>query len=200
MHAYTAQEIQSGRWRTESPNQTVGSGVNQPVSQAGAPGTADLNVSNWKTFRGNGFSVDVPGNWLAYGTQDAAMIAPSGGIARSADGGAGNVVYGVLTDRYQPQGRMSVGAALDSLLDSITRDNPGLALGAHGDITVNGAQGHSVDAENPSANGGRGEHDWIVAFPQRDGSLRYFVFVAPKPDFEKLRPVFQRILQSYRPS
>jgi hypothetical protein len=199
MHAYTAKEVSSGAWRSGNPNQTVGNGVNEPVSQAGAPGSADLNVSgDWKTYRGNGFSVQVPANWQAYGSRDAAMIAPPGGIARSADGGAGNVVYGVITDRYQPQGRTTIGAALDSLVDNIVHENPGLVPGTHRDITVNGVSGHSVECENPSGNNGKGEHDWIVAFPQRDGSLRYFVFVAPSQDFEKLRPVFSRLLQSFR--
>ncbi|HLH01666.1 MAG TPA: M48 family metallopeptidase [Bryobacteraceae bacterium] len=199
MHAYTAREVASGRWRSEGANDTVGSGVNQPVTQAGAPGTVDLNISNdWRTFKGSGFSIDAPGNWQAYGSRDAAMIAPEGGVARSSGGGAGNVVYGVLTDRYRPQGRMTTGAALDALVDTIVRDNPGLAPGTHSDVTVNGVSGHSVEADNPSANNGRGEHDWIVAFPQGDGSLRYFVFIAPKDDFEKLRPTFTRMLQSFR--
>lgn len=199
MHAYTARELSSGAWRRESPNQTVGSGVNQPSAQAGAPGTVDLNTAgNWKTFRGDGFSIEAPGNWQAYGTRDAAMIAPAGGIARSADGGAGNVVYGVLTDRYQPQTQMTTDAALDALIENIARENPGLQARGHSDVAANGVSGHSVDCENPSANGGKGERDWIVAFPQKDGLLRYFVFIAPTPDFEKLKPTFSRMLQSFR--
>ena len=89
MHAYTAREVSSGQWRSGSPNETVGQGVNQPVSQAGAPGTVDLNIANdWRTFRGSGFSLQAPANWQAYGSRDSAMIAPAGGIARSSDGGA----------------------------------------------------------------------------------------------------------------
>ena len=194
MHAYTAREVSSGVWKKQSPNETVGSGVNQP---AGASGNVDLNTSgDWKTFRGNGFSIEVPGSWQAYGNESAAMLAPSGGIARSPDGGAGNVVYGMLTDVYQPQGRVSAAAAFDALISNIAHENPGLRPGSQTDVTANGVAGRSVECNIAAANNGKGEHDWIVAFPQNSGALRYFVFVAPSPDFEKLRPAFTKILQS----
>jgi hypothetical protein len=196
MHAYTAQEVASGVWKRQSPNQTVNNGVNQPVSQTGS---ADLNTSgNWKTLRGAGFTMDVPGNWQAYGNQSSAMVAPQGGTARSADGRAGTLVYGVLTDRYQPETQMGLSSALTALVAEITRENPGLRAGSQSNITVNGVGARSVDCNNPAGNGGRGERDSIIAFPQNDGSLRYFVFVAPTPDFDKLKPTFERILQSTR--
>lgn len=199
MHAYTAREISSGVWKKNGATQTVGGGVNQPVGEAVSATAPDLNTSGtWKTLRGTGFSMDVPGPWQAYGNQKAAMLAPDGGIARSTAGGAGNVVYGMLTDIYQPQGSMNVEAALDALVSGIVRDNPGLNPGRHTNLNVSGVSGHSVECDNPSGNNGKGEHDWIVAFPQRDGSLRYFVFVAPSPDFERLRPAFQKMLQSVR--
>lgn len=185
-HAYTAREIASGAWKSQSPNQTVGGTVNQ-LATDGVATSVDLSASGgWNAFRGNGFSRDVPASWHAYGTQDSAMLAPAGGIARSAEGAAGSVIYGALTDRYQPQGRMATDAALDSLVSGIAHDNLGLVPAEHSDITANGFKGHSVQCENPSANNGKGERDWIVAFPQNDGSLRYFVFIAPTPDFDKM--------------
>ncbi len=197
MHAYTAREVSSGIWKKESPNETVGSGVDLPAGHTPGPREVDLNTSGqWKTFRGDSFRIDIPGNWREYGSRAAAMFAPAGGITRSADGGAGNVIYGVLTDRYQPAGRMSLGAALDALVNGVVRDNPGLTPGSQTDVAANGVTGRSVECNNPSGNNGQGEHDWIVAFQRKNGSLRYFVFVAPTPDFEKLRPTFNRLLQS----
>jgi len=197
MHAYTAREVSSGIWKRQSPNETVGSGVNQPPGENIVPTPADLNTSgSWKTFRGSGFSIDVPGNWRAYGSRESAMLAPPGGIARSADGGAGSVVYGFLTDRYQPSGRMTSGVALDTLISNITRDNPGLVPGPQTDISAGAFTGRSVECNNPSGNNGQGEHDWIVAFPQKNTSLRYFVFVAPTPEFDKFRPAFSKMLQT----
>lgn len=193
MRAYTAREVSSGVWKKQNPNQTVGSGINQPAG----PTNVDLNTSgNWSTFRGSGFSIAVPANWQGYGNRVSAMIAPPGGIARSADGGAGTVVYGVLTDLYQPDGRPAMDAAFDALIDGIVRDNPGLSPGSTKPFTVDGIQGRSAECNNPSANKGRGERDWIIAFPVNSGALRYFVFVAPSPEFNKLRPVYTRMAQS----
>jgi hypothetical protein len=193
MHAYTAREVSSGVWKKQSPNQTVSTGLNQPAGSA----NVDLNTSgNWSTFRGDGFSMAVPSNWQGYGNRVSAMIAPPGGIMRSAEGGAGAVIYGVLTDLYQPEGRLGIDAALNALLNNIVHENPGLSPGTVKPFTANGITGRSIECNNPSANNGRGEHDWIVAFPQANGALRYFVFVAPSPDFDKLRPVYTRMAQS----
>jgi beta-barrel assembly-enhancing protease len=194
MHAYTAKEVSSGAWKSQSPNQTVGVGVNQAVGE-----TVDLNTTaEWKTFHGSGFSIDVPGNWQGYGSEISAMFGPAGGVARSAAGGAGGVIYGMLTDRYQPQGRLSISAALDALVAEITHDNTGLVPDSRTHATAGGGAGRSVECNNPSGNNGKGERDWIVAFQQRDGALRYFVFVAPTPDFEKLRPTFARMIETVR--
>lgn len=197
MHAYTSKEISSGLWKTQGPNQTVNGAVNEPAGPAAGTAMPDLATSGaWKTFRGTGYSMEVPAKWKAYGNQTSEMIGPPGGIARSADGGAGNVVYGVLTDSYQPASGVSGAAAVDALIGEIARDNPGFVRGRRKSITLNGIDAQTVECENPQANGGRGEHDWLVAFHAPDGTLRYFVFVAPSPDFERLRPAFQRILRS----
>lgn len=198
MRAYTAKEVASGVWRRQSPNQTVSGGVNQVVSEV-TPGAVDLDTSGaWKTVQGNGFSISVPGDWQSYGDRTSEMLAPPGGMGRSADGGAGTVVYGVLTDVYRPQGQMSLDDALNALVATVTSNNPGLVPGEPGAIPVAGTTGRSVQCDNPQANHGKGEHDWLVALPQSDGSLRYFVFVAPTPDFEKMRPAFSKMLRSVR--
>lgn len=197
-HAYTAKEVSSGAWKSQSPNQTVDTGINQPAGTAATATPADMNTSDsWKTFQGSGYSIEIPGNWQAYGNESAAMFAPPGGIGRSADGRAGGVIYGALTDRYQPQNSGNLDAALDGLIEDIARDNPGLTPGNRGDVSLSGVSARSVECNNPSGNNGKGEHDWIVAFPQRNSSLlRYFVFVAPTPDFERMRPIFSRMLQT----
>jgi hypothetical protein len=196
MHAYTAREVSSGVWKSQSPNQTVGSGVNQAAGAAVS--NVDLDTSSsWTTLRGSGFSIAVPAKWQSYGNQTSAMLAPPGGIARSTDGGAGTVIYGVLTDVYQPQGRVTIEGALDELVNNIARDNTGLVPGRQTtEVTANGVAGRGVECNIPSANNGKGEHDWIVAFPQRNGALRYFAFVAPTSDFEALRPAFVKMLQT----
>lgn len=194
MHAYTASEVASGAWKRQSPNQTVAGGINQAVANGSAP---DLNTAGpWKTFRGSGYTIQVPGNWKAYGNEVATMMGPPGGIVQSPETGNASVVYGLLTDRYQTQ--LNGIAGFHALIREITQENPGISPGQERQITVNGITGRSAEANNRSANNGQGEHDWIVAFPQSGGSLRYFVFVAPTRDFEKLRPTFEKVLQSIR--
>ncbi len=199
MHAYTAKEVASGIWKRQSPNQLVSAGVNQSAGPHAGSVTPDLDTSGaWRSIQADGFSFDIPANWKAYGNQRSALIGPPGGFARSADGGAGNVVYGLLTDQYRPPSGVRGAAAMDALIHEIGEDNSGFTPGTQQQISLNGLAAQSIDCDNPSANSGHGEHDWVVAFEQRDASLRYFVFVAPTPDFEALRPAFNRILHSLR--
>jgi len=62
---------------------------------------------------------------------------------------------------------------------------------------VGGRKAQSSQSVTPDANGGRGEHDWIVGVPTGN-ALRYFVFVAPEANFSAARPIFQKILDSIR--
>ncbi|HEX4170402.1 MAG TPA: M48 family metallopeptidase [Bryobacteraceae bacterium] len=203
MHAYTGKEVASGVWRRENPNQTVSSGVNQPANFDGAPSGGhtlrDIDLGTpgaWKTLKGDGYSISLPANWQAIGNKTSAMAAPNGGFSRTADGSYVGVTYGVLIDVYQPQSRMSAGAAFDSLVGAMARDNDGLVPGPQNDISAGEVTGRSAYCENPNANHGQGERDWVVAFGRGNGSLRYFVFVAPTQDFEKLRPTYQKMLES----
>jgi len=194
MRAYTAKEVSSGVWKTRDPNDTVGSGVQQEAGERVGSAPRDSGAAgSWKSFRGDGYSIQIPGNWTAYGSRKSAMIAPPGGISRSADGGAGNVVYGMLTDAYRGE---SGSADLEGLVREIGRDNPGFSAGERSSVVWNSVPGRAVECDNPQANGRRGEHDWVVAFPLRDGTLRYFVFVAPTREFDKWRPSFEQILKS----
>ncbi len=193
MRAYTAKEVASGVWKQESPNQTVSNGVNQPVKFEGVEGEA---TGPWRILKGDGYTMSVPGNWQAVGNKMSAMAAPAGGFSHSADGSVAGVTYGVLTDVYQPQGRITAGAAFDSLLGEVARNNEGLVPGVQSDIQAGNLTGQSAYCENPNANNGKGERDWVVAFRRGNGSLRYFVFVAPKNEFDKLQPVFQKMVDS----
>ncbi len=199
MHAYTAKEVSAGAWRTQSASRSVGSGVNRSAGLRTGSVTPDLNTSGaWKSFHGDGYSFEMPGNWKAYGDHAAEMIGPPRGIARGAAGGAGSVVHGMLTDRYQPAAGVRGAAALDALLGEIRGDNPGMTCGPQTRAAAGGVTGRSAECDVPAANQGQGEHDWVVAFQQQDGALRYFVFVAPTPDFQRLRPAFRRILRSLK--
>ena len=102
MRAYTSKEIDSGEWKRKDPNQTVSTGVNQYDPNTPADTRVDTRPpQQWTTFQGSGFTMQVPSTWRAVGNQNAAMVAPPGGIAQSGEH-SGNLVYGLLTDVYQP--------------------------------------------------------------------------------------------------
>jgi hypothetical protein len=198
MHAYTAKEVASGVWKQKGANQTVAGGVNQATQPVTAVDWTP--VGNWQSLNGAGFTLSYPGNWKAYGSGNSAMVAPQGGIAANASGQAAGLDYGLLTDRFQPSGgNAGVTTATDQLLAQIKRDNPELQPGPAGDVIVNNVRGRSVEATNTSGGtGANAEHDWLVALPQSDGSLRYVVFVAPEADFNKLRPTFEQVLRTLK--
>jgi Zn-dependent protease with chaperone function len=204
MRAYTAKEVSSGLWKQQAPNQSVGAGMNEspavqgPVSTQQPAPPSDKNTSRWTSLRGSGYTAKYPQEWTAYGNADSKMIGPPGGIARSADGRSNNLIYGFLTDQYQPPRGLRDAVALEALVSELIDDNPGLKSGRQSKLAVNGVTARSVECDNPSANNGKGEHDWIVAFQLSDGHLRYFVFVAPSSDFERFRPTFRKIVNSIR--
>ena len=197
MRAYTAKEVDSGVWKRKDPNQTVSTGVNQydpntpPITHIDA-----VPPQNWIPFQGSGFTLMVPSNWEAAGDRTSAMIAPPGGIAPSSSGHSSNLVYGVLTDLYRPD-QNGGSSDFNELINELMRENPGLQPGPSQRIDLANAPAQSVQSVDRNANGGRGEHDWIIGVPQ-SGAIRYFVFVSPEPDFNAMRPTFEHILNSIR--
>ncbi|WP_162601933.1 M48 family metallopeptidase [Occallatibacter savannae] len=199
MRAYTAKEVESGVWKRKDPNQTVSTGVNE--YDAGAPVGTRVDTTlpqQWITFTGNGFTMQVPSDWKAAGDRNSAMVAPPGGISPSADGKTGNLVYGVLTDLYDPDPQEAGGDTFASLVDELARENPGIQAGQISNIRIGDVTAQSVDAVNRSANNGNGEHDWIVGIPRERTPLRYFVFVSPAQDSSAMRPTFEHIINSIR--
>jgi hypothetical protein len=140
--------------------------------------------------------MQVPSTWQAAGDQNTAMIAPPGGIVQTTSGN-GNLIYGVLTDLYNPDALPENTDIFSALIADLTRQNSGLEPGRIETMRVGEFSANSIHALNRSANNGSSEHDWIVGIP-RHGAMRYFVFVCPEPDFPAMRPTFQHILDSIR--
>lgn len=194
LRPYSDKEVAAGGWRRKDLNQPVAGGASGAAAAGGASHTIDLSLPrDWTTFEGTGFTMLIPTNWTAAGNRNAAMVAPAGGVTQ-AQGQSGNLVLGLMTDVYRPDG---VGADFEALLDELRRENPGMEPGSVSRIAVGGVPARSVETANRSANGGSGERDWIVGVPS-GGSIRYFVFVSPEANFPAMRPVFERIVSSIR--
>jgi hypothetical protein len=115
------------------------------------------------------------------------------------------VAYGVMISSYQPEDpNANLDQNMRDLMNSLRQSNPDLRqIGNAESIRVNGVAGRSVDliGVSPLQNqGGKGrERDWLIAMKRNDGSLIYLVFIAPDPDFARLRPTFEEMLRSFRP-
>jgi hypothetical protein len=70
-------------------------------------------------------------------------------------------------------------------------------------MKVAGTEGRSQMLQStspfPDANGRpQIERDWLVTVPRSDGSIVWFVFVAPEAQFDHFRPTFDSMLKSVR--
>ncbi len=192
LHPMTAEQIaewQKGHATTSQPASFPGNGI--------APSTA------LKTFEHEGYKISYPENWRVVASQNkdsngfAVTIAPANGISN------GQLTYGVVIDRYAlPSASVDMEDAANKLIQSLSEANPGMrAAGSATNIRVNGREGKSVDlignSPEKAANGNtQQERDWLVSIPRGDGSLLYFVFIAPANNFDALRPTFEQMLRS----
>ena len=142
-----------------------------------------------------------PDNWQIFPPKqqgDSVTIAPQAGLAGNGVG-YGVVINGVVPPRGQ---RMTVDDVTEELVRTFQNGAGGLRpLGNVQPIHVAGVQGRSVALQSTSpfadSNGQpQKERDWLVTLPQSNGSVIYFVFVAPQSDFDRLRPVFEAMLKS----
>jgi hypothetical protein len=191
--------------QVENAAQTQGGPAASSGSRTASGGTAAGAVaatpsSSVHTLRQRGYSMEYPNNWQPVsGSQTATTIAPDGGVSKNA------IAYGVMVDEFAPSNpNASLSQQTQELIRAIREQNPEVrAAGSIQRITVNGAQGQSVELLGRSpVEGANGsplpERDWLVTIARPNGSLLYLVFIAPDRDFAKLRPTFEQMLRSVR--
>ena len=144
--------------------------------------------------------ISHPDNWEIFPPRqrgDSLTIAPQAGLASNAVG-YGVVINGVSPPRGQP---MSLDELTDELIRGMQHSGGVRPVSEAQPISVAGVQGRAVAMQSispfPDANGHQQkERDWLVTVPRRDGTVLYFVFVAPQAEFERFRPTFDNMLQS----
>jgi beta-barrel assembly-enhancing protease len=222
MKAYTAQEIAAGAkqgiWARENqrngalpPRAAVqpggGSDASGSASQGSGPPEGGGDVTNvsysqvqpsskFKQFQQGGITISYPENWQVGGDQNSITIAPPAGA------GQGGIAYGVIIGNQQANGG-NLDQATQALIQGMQKDNPGLQpSGEMTNIAVSGVQGRGMylRGESPVQQNGKPapERDWLVTLPNSQGGVTYLVFVAPEHDFNKLQPVYQKMLESLR--
>lgn len=206
--AYTAEEIaaggKSGQWA--QVNQKNGAAFNSSARTASSPGVAvapvplqgvlpsrqmvATDLGQMKMARPNNWSVIMPQQQDEFVT-----IAPKAGITPNGVG------YGVLINAANTN---SPGISLDQVTRQLVRDLEKThrlkPLGEAQAIAVNGVQGRSLMMQSVSpflsANGAQLERDWLVAVPQRNDVVLFFLFVAPQAEFSSFQPTYEAMLKS----
>ena len=210
---YTAQQIAEGAKQGIWARQNAQSGAiprNLPAGETGAESGATetggelSNISynqvqpsgNFRAIQENAFSISAPDNWQMHtNSQMGVAIAPSAGVS------AGAIAYGVIVSAAQDTNASSLDQATEDLIQSLRQSNPDLQTsGSPRSVRVNGVSGRSVDltATSPVEQNGQPlrEHDWLVTLPSSSGGLLYVIFIAPENDFSKLRPTYEKMLDS----
>ena len=210
---YTAQQIADGAkqgiWARQNA-QSKSIPRDLPVSETGTESGAteaagnivdvkynDVQPSeNFRTVQESGFSISAPVNWQVNSNSEmGVVIAPPAGVS------AGAIAYGVVVSTAQDANASSLDQATQDLIRNLQQSNPGLQVnGTPGTIRVNGIGGRSADltGTSPVKEAGQplSEHDWLVALPSSGGGLLYTIFIAPERDFAKLRPTYEKMLDS----
>jgi hypothetical protein len=208
---YTAQQIDAGAKQGTWAQQNQKNGAVPPKAQtqggsgqAPAPGGGDVtNVSysqvqpssTFKQLQQGGLSISYPDNWQTNGDQNMALIAPPAGAGQT------GIAYGVVIGSQQASADLD--QAAKQVVQSVIQDNAGMqADGSISNIDVNGVQGRStfLRGNSPVQENGKPapERDWLVIVPNPRGGVTYLVFVSPERDFNKLQPVYKKMLQSLR--
>ena len=145
-------------------------------------------------------SLAHPDNWqvtMPRQQRDFVTIAPPAGVTQAGVG------YGVLISSAAPPNgqRMGIDDITKALVAEMEQQNNLKPTSGMQTISISGIQGRSVALQSTSpfasASGQQqAERDWLVTVPQRDGSIIYFIFVAPHAEFDRFRPAFESILRS----
>ncbi|MFI5071565.1 MAG: M48 family metalloprotease [Terriglobales bacterium] len=203
---YTGQQIadeaKQGIW--EQTNRQTGATPTMTGSVKATETGALANItfeqvrpsSDVTSLQQDAFTISYPENWHVFGGQQATMtIAPPAGVTQGAIG------YGVVIALAQDQNANSLDEFTSDLVTNLQQSNSGLRQSGNSQrIQVSGQQADSVSlaGTSPVEQNGRRlpERDWLVTFQRQEGGFLYLIFIAPESDFERLRPAYQRMLDS----
>ncbi len=211
---YTAQEIaagaKTGEWArlnrqngavlhwnvgTVSPASANLSGPAAAVSIASVLPSSRMVKTNLGVL-----TISRPENWQVTQPSERGQsveIAPPAGVTGN------NVGYGVILNAIKQQSGQSIDDVTSALVNGMQSGNDLKLMGSAQPIKVAGVEGRSQVMQStspfPDANGvPQIERDWLVTVPRSDGSVVYFVFVAPEAQFDQFKPAFDAMLKSVK--
>ena len=143
---------------------------------------------------GNLFRVSVPSNWRELASNNTVTFAPDGAYGTAS--GQSIFTHGVeigiaRTDTNDLQ------AATNQLLESLRQSNPRLnGSGRYVESTIGGRRAVTTLLSNVSDATGREERIEVTTALLRDGSLFYFLGVAPADQYGGYANVFRNVVRS----
>ena len=145
---------------------------------------------------GNFLRLRLPSNWRQASDSDSVTFAPDGAQYRGQSGQTGfthGMQIGVIADETHDHR-----AGTDELIDSLLRSNPSLQRQGGGYVreSIGGRAALSTTLSNVSEITRGRELVTLSTVPLRDGSLLYFIGVAPQDEAERYTPVFRQVKQS----
>jgi hypothetical protein len=205
--AFNANEIadgaKSGRWADENRKNGAVFGDAPTTAGSGTASVPAVSISavqpspNFQIADLGRLRISRPQNWeVVDNQQSSATIAPRAGVS------AGAVAYGVVISTTRPPAaNMRASQLTAAIAQSLQSSDSNMkVLGQVQPITVGGIPGGSVQLETISPMTGadgqtQRERDWLVTVQSGSDAI-YFVFVSTAPNYEQLRPTFEKMLRS----
>jgi beta-barrel assembly-enhancing protease len=216
--AYTAEEIaqgaKTGQWvslnqKSGAVLKSAGTGVASATASASAsPAGSSVGLkdvmpsSKLVAYDLGSMKILRPENWEVIAPQqrgEAFTIAPRVGFV--SDGfGYGVSINGVASSKKNA----TIDQRTAEIVSSLQAGNRDLqTIGKPVSIVVAGIRGRSVIMQSTSPfvdskGQPQKERDWLVTVPRQDGTVSYFVFVAPESEFRYFQPTFEKMLKSVK--
>ncbi len=179
-----------------SPGSGGGTGTGA-VTAVGTPGQPVPAPSRqYKALNGGQvFQADVPSNWTSLASRSAIKAVPQNGYGQA--NGQTIFTHGVEFGLTQA-GSRDLRQATQSWLNAVSQGNPGLRMAGNQQSTrISRRYALATPLVNPSPLGGQ-ERITVYTTFLVDGTLFYYLTIAPDAEVGTYAPVFQRIGQSIR--
>lgn len=170
-----------------------------PNAVGEVPNQPPQNSDGSRTWSGDRFRVNYPGDWLGLGEPNspAVTLAPREGLKQTSNGGV-DVGFGVIVAHYvDDDGKFEFRADTEKLIAQIQQQNstnrnqqPQINQN-----TINGRRIYVTKLTSKSPLDGGTEIDTVVTMEHRGGML-YLVFVAPEREMANAQRVFDGIINS----
>jgi beta-barrel assembly-enhancing protease len=184
--AKTEAELAKGAKSTSNETQSVGK-PGQPIP---SPSSQYKGVSGGKVFQAS-----VPSNWTSLSSNSSIKAVPENGYGEL--NGQTAFTHGVEFGVSKATTR-DLREATNAWLKGVAQSNPELRLaGDQQSVRISQRSALSTPLVNPSPLGGREQIGLFTTFLS-DGTLFYYLTIAPEKDAKSLQETFQRIGESIR--